>query len=133
MPEVDAAGCVRCRGLVSTIDDYLAFGQMMLNQGKHGRERILSRPSVETMTTDQLTPAQQAASGGFAEYWDSHGWGFGVSVVTRRDDLSAVPWRYPHIGPAHAAAQCRGCGPSWASHFHFTPDCGDDEFSVVAF
>ncbi|MGH9810867.1 MAG: serine hydrolase domain-containing protein, partial [Terriglobia bacterium] len=28
-------------GLVSTIDDYLAFGQMMLNMGKHGRERIL--------------------------------------------------------------------------------------------
>ena len=67
---------------------------MMLNKGKHGSERILSRPSVETMTTDQLTPAQKAASGGFAEYWDSHGWGFGVSVVTRRDDLSAVPGRY---------------------------------------
>src|SRR5438874_13505873 len=30
-------------GLVSTIDDYLAFGQMMLDQGKHGNERILSR------------------------------------------------------------------------------------------
>ena len=34
-------------GLVSTIDDYLAFGQMMLNEGKHGGERVLSRPSVE--------------------------------------------------------------------------------------
>ena len=34
-------------GMVSTVDDYLAFGQMMLNQGKYGRERILSRPSVE--------------------------------------------------------------------------------------
>ena len=34
-------------GLVSTVDDYLAFGQMLLNKGKHGRERILSRPSVE--------------------------------------------------------------------------------------
>jgi CubicO group peptidase (beta-lactamase class C family) len=50
-------------GLVSTIDDYLTFGQMMLNKGKHGRERILSRPSVETMTTDHLTPEQKAASG----------------------------------------------------------------------
>jgi CubicO group peptidase (beta-lactamase class C family) len=37
-------------GLVSTIDDYLAFGQMLLSRGKHGSERILSRPSVETMT-----------------------------------------------------------------------------------
>ena len=46
-------------GLVSTVDDYLAFGQMMLNKGKHGSERILSRPSVETMTTDQLTPSRR--------------------------------------------------------------------------
>jgi CubicO group peptidase (beta-lactamase class C family) len=47
-------------GLVSTIDDYLAFGQMMLNKGKH-TERILSRLSMETMTTDQLTPELKAA------------------------------------------------------------------------
>ena len=50
-------------GLVSTVDDYLAFGQMMLNKGRHGSARILSRPAVETMTTDQLTPAQKAVSG----------------------------------------------------------------------
>src|SRR6266700_8169801 len=78
-------------GLVSTIDDYLAFGQMMLNQGKHGSERILSRLSVETMTTDQLTPEHKALSGLVAGYSDSHGWGFGMSVVTKRDDVSAVP------------------------------------------
>ena len=30
-------------GLVSTIDDYLAFSRMMLNKGQCGRERILSR------------------------------------------------------------------------------------------
>ena len=47
-------------GLVSTVDDYLAFGRMMLNNGQHGGERILSRPSVELMTTDQLTPEQKA-------------------------------------------------------------------------
>src|SRR5262249_19588618 len=69
-------------GLVSTIDDYLAFGQMMLSQGKYGHERILSRPSVETMTTDQLTPEQKAVSGLVPGFFDSHGWGFGVSIVT---------------------------------------------------
>ena len=42
-------------GLVSTVDDYLAFAQMLLAGGRHGGERILSRPSVELMTTDQLT------------------------------------------------------------------------------
>jgi len=93
-------------GLVSTIDNYLAFGQMMLNNGKHGSERILSRLSVETMTTDQLTPEQKAKSGLVSGDFDSHGWGFGMSVVTRRDDVSAVPGRYGWDG---------GMGTSWYS------------------
>jgi CubicO group peptidase (beta-lactamase class C family) len=92
-------------GLVSTIDDYLAFGQMMLNKGKHGSERILSRFSVETMTTDQLTPEQKAVSD-FAGFWDSRGWGFGVSMVTKRDDVAAVPGRFGWDG---------GYGTSWSS------------------
>jgi CubicO group peptidase (beta-lactamase class C family) len=93
-------------GLVSTIDDYLAFGQMMLNQGKYDNERILSRLSVELMTTDQLTPEQKAVSGLFPGFFDSHGWGFGVSVITRRDDIAAVPGRYGWDG---------GLGTSWYS------------------
>ena len=79
-------------GLVSTVDDYLAFGQMLLNQGKHGSERILSRPSVETMTTDQLTPEQRASTGIFLG--ENRGWGFGMSIITKRDDLSTVPGRF---------------------------------------
>ena len=46
-------------GLVSTADDYLAFAQMLMDNGRHGKTRILSRPSVELMTTDQLTPEQK--------------------------------------------------------------------------
>jgi CubicO group peptidase (beta-lactamase class C family) len=79
-------------GLVSTVDDYLAFCQMMLNKGRHGRERILSRPSVELMTTDQLTPEQKAGTGIF--FGDNSSWGFGLSVITKRDDLAAVPGRF---------------------------------------
>lgn len=79
-------------GLVSTADDYLAFGQMMLNHGKLGNVRILSRPSIELMTSDQLTPEQKAVSGLGPGFFDSHGWGFGVSVVTRRETLTE------HIG-----------------------------------
>lgn len=92
-------------GLVSTVDDYLAFGRLMLNKGKNGSERILSRPSVEAMTTDQLTPAQKAASD-FAGLWESHGWGFGVCVVTRRDGVAASPGRFGWDG---------GSGTTWAS------------------
>jgi CubicO group peptidase (beta-lactamase class C family) len=93
-------------GLVSTIDDYLAFGQMMLGKGKYGSERILSRLSVEAMTTDQLTPEQKAVSGFFPGYFDNRGWGFGVSVVTHRDDIAAVPGRFGWDG---------GSGTSWWS------------------
>jgi CubicO group peptidase (beta-lactamase class C family) len=93
-------------GLVSTVDDYLAFGQMMLNQGTYGNERILSRLSVEAMTTDQLTLEQKAASDFVPGFWDRHGWGFGVSIVTRRDDVAAVPGRYGWDG---------GLGTSWYS------------------
>lgn len=80
--------------LVSTADDLLAFGQMMLNRGVCGNARILSRPSVELMTTDQLTPEQKAASPFFENFWDSRGWGLGLSIVTRRDDVANVPGRY---------------------------------------
>jgi len=81
-------------GLVSTVDDYHAFARMMLNMGKHGGERILSRLSVELMTTDQITPQQKAVSTFFPGFWDNVGWGFGVAINTRRDDLSTVPGRY---------------------------------------
>ena len=91
-------------GLVSTVDDLLAFGQMMLEGGKHGNQRILSRPSVELMTTDHITAEQKAVSSFFPDFWDSHGWGFGVSIVTRRTDIAATPGRYGWDG---------GYGTSW--------------------
>lgn len=82
------------RGLVSTADDLLVFGNMLLNRGAYGNARILSRPSVELMTTDQLTPEQKAASPFFENFWASRSWGLGLSVVTRRDDVAGVPGRF---------------------------------------
>jgi CubicO group peptidase (beta-lactamase class C family) len=79
---------------VSTADDMLAFGRMLLNHGVHGNERILSRLAVELMTTDQLTPDQKALSPFFENFWDSRGWGLGLSIVTRRADLASVPGRF---------------------------------------
>lgn len=80
--------------LVSTADDLLAFGRMMLNWGAYANARILSRPTVELMTTDQLTREQKAASPFFENFWDSRGWGLGLSIVTRRDDVASVPGRF---------------------------------------
>jgi CubicO group peptidase (beta-lactamase class C family) len=93
-------------GLVSTVDDYLAFGRMMLKQGRHGSRRILSRPSIETMMTDHLTTAQKAVSGLTPGDFDNIGWGFGVAVVTRRQDVAAPVGSYGWDG---------GLGTSWRS------------------
>jgi CubicO group peptidase (beta-lactamase class C family) len=91
-------------GLVSTVDDLFAFGRMMLAKGKYGSERILSRLSVEVMTSDQLTSEQKAASPFAPGFWENRGWGFGVSVITRRDDVASVPGRFGWDG---------GYGTSW--------------------
>ncbi|HXA23966.1 MAG TPA: serine hydrolase domain-containing protein [Acetobacteraceae bacterium] len=85
-------------GLVSTADDFLAFGRMMLRGGRHGTNRILTRPSIELMTTDHLTPAQKAASPFFPGFWDTNGWGFGVAVSTTPGGLGPEPGSYGWIG-----------------------------------
>ena len=103
-------------GLVSTLDDYLVFGQMMLDKGRHGSVRILSRPSVEAMTTDQLMPEQKVGSALVPGYFDSHGWGFGVSVVTRRTEAAATVGKYGWDG---------GLGTSWYS------DPGEDMVTIL--
>jgi CubicO group peptidase (beta-lactamase class C family) len=91
-------------GLVSTVDDFLAFGRMMLKFGRLGTERIVARPTVELMTMDHVTPAQKAASPFFPGFWDRTGWGFGVSVTTHRDALAPSPGSYGWAG---------GFGTSW--------------------
>ncbi|MEU4285277.1 serine hydrolase domain-containing protein [Nocardiopsis dassonvillei] len=85
-------------GLVSTVDDYHAYFRMLLNQGMHGSERILSRPAVQLMTTNRLTPAQQAARNAMATenvhvsfgQGQHGGWGFGMAVRTYRGDYAPV-------------------------------------------
>ena len=93
-------------GLVSTVDDYLSFARMLLNHGKNGGERILSRAAVETMTADHLTPAQKAVSELAPRFFDNHGWGFGVAVVTRRDSPAEPVGQYGWNG---------GLGTAWFS------------------
>ncbi|HZQ49148.1 MAG TPA: serine hydrolase domain-containing protein [Candidatus Dormibacteraeota bacterium] len=86
-------------GLVSTPIDYLAFASALLGGGAHDRGRILSRASVTLMTTNHLTPAQKANSGFGPAYFDDIGWGFGMSVRTRRTGLgpSAGSYGWPGL------------------------------------
>src|SRR5881397_3150499 len=82
-------------GLVSTIDDYLAFARLLLNEGVHEDRRLLSQGSVRLMTTNHLTPEQMARGGPILA---GQGWGFGMAVATAPDDVSPVPGRYGWSG-----------------------------------
>jgi CubicO group peptidase (beta-lactamase class C family) len=96
-------------GLVSTASDYVRFARMLLDGGRApDGTRIVSRPSVTAMTTDQLTPAQKAVSTmvpGFP-FWDDHGWGFGVAMVTHRTGPAETPGKYGWDG---------GLGTTWSN------------------
>ena len=67
-------------GLYSTVKDYSRFAQMLLRGGTLGGERILGRKTIDLISTDHLTPAQQATHN-----WDTqrgYGYGLGVRVMT---------------------------------------------------
>ena len=66
-------------GLVSTVSDYLRFAQMMLNGGKLDGVRLLSRKTVELMTTNQL-----------AKMDVDFGFGLGFGVVRDESDLNEI-------------------------------------------
>lgn len=93
-------------GMVSTADDWLSFARMLLNHGTLDGRRILARTTVEAMTADQLTPEQKSRSPWLPGYWQSHGWGWGVMVVTRRFDGASTPGQYGWNG---------GFGTMWRS------------------
>ena len=72
----------------------------LLHRGRH----LLSRPTVEAMTSNQLSPAQVAAGGPDP---DGHqGWGLGVGVHLRRQGTTLSPGSYGWDG---------GLGTSWRS------------------
>ena len=62
-------------GLLSTANDYAKFLQMMLNNGVYNNHRLLSRKSVELMTSNHLDSVEFPWTGGT-------GFGLGFSIVT---------------------------------------------------
>jgi len=72
-------------GLVSTVDDLLAFARMFLRGGAP----VLSRKSVTEMTRDQLAPAQRAEQEAFL---GERSWGLCQSVVVSGERTGAFGW-----------------------------------------
>ncbi len=71
-------------GLYSTAADYARFSQMLLNGGKLGDVRILSRKTVELMTQNHIAHLADPHPNGKSE----QGFGLGVRVIT---DLGESP------------------------------------------
>ena len=70
-------------------------------------------PEIPGPADRQALNAALAATGADTGFWDDHGWGFGVSVVTRRDDVAAPP----AVTVGTAATARRGMwilGRSWS-------------------
>jgi CubicO group peptidase (beta-lactamase class C family) len=88
-------------GLVSTVGDYLAFGQMLLAGGTHGGTHILAPELVAAMTTDHLTAGQRAEAGPIL---DGRGWGFGLSIIER-----------PEAGGVKGYGWSGGFGTHWVN------------------
>lgn len=93
-------------GLVSSVDDLLAFGQFLLDRGEYRGRRLLSERSVELLTTNHLAPEQIATAGMIL---GGRGWGFGMGVATEPDADWPVPGRYGWAG---------GYGTAWFNDPH---------------
>src|SRR6266849_1063327 len=81
-------------GAVMVYPERYPIQQAMAEAGIAPGPSLPAFPADELMTTDHITAEQKAASPFFPDFWDSRGWGFGLSVITRRDDLAAVPGRF---------------------------------------
>jgi CubicO group peptidase (beta-lactamase class C family) len=64
-------------GLVSSVDDMVAFGRMLLRGGSP----VLKSTTVAEMTRDQLTPEQRGNVWPGLSFLGDRGWGYGVSVL----------------------------------------------------
>jgi len=71
-------------GLVSTVDDLLAFARMLLAGGAP----VLSADAARAMTTDQLTEAQKAHGGLGRDFFAGRSWAFCQAVL----DSGAFGW-----------------------------------------
>ena len=61
-----------------------------MEMGSYKGRRILSEESVKEMTKYQLTSAQKARSSFIPGFFDRFGWGFCMSVITRKDPLKSM-------------------------------------------
>jgi CubicO group peptidase (beta-lactamase class C family) len=72
-------------GLVSTVDDLLAFARMLVRGG----DQVLTADQVREMSRDHLTAAQREFG---AAFLGGRGWGLGTSVLLDGPWAGAIGW-----------------------------------------
>jgi CubicO group peptidase (beta-lactamase class C family) len=76
-------------GLVSTLNDYARFAQMLLNGGEFEGRRYLSPAAFKAMTTDHVGTGSGVARDYF--YFPGDGFGYGYGLAVRTDPGNAKP------------------------------------------
>lgn len=100
-------------GLVTTVDDWLAFGRMLLAGGGD----VLGPASVREMTTDHTTERSRELGGWFL---DGQGWGYGGGVDTSLVEEWNVIGRYGWVG-----------GTGTSAYVHPATDIGTGTVAVL--
>ena len=97
-------------GMVSTASDYFRLCQMLLNGGELEGQRILSRKTIDLMTTNHLPGGKSLADRAIPGRWseatfDGIGFGLGFSVVLKPSASQIVgsPGQYAWGGAASTA------------------------------
>ena len=80
----EATYCSGGAGLVSTLDDYYRFAQMMLNRGELNGVRVLKAETVDQITKNQLGDLRVSFPGLTA-------FGYGFGIVTEADSKETEP------------------------------------------
>ncbi len=69
-------------GIVTTVDDYMRFSRMLLDEGELGDTRILRPATIRLMTTDQLDPRLAPENRSWLAGKGNGGFGLGFFVRT---------------------------------------------------
>lgn len=96
-------------GLVSTVQDYFRFAQMLLNQGELDGVRILGRKTIELMTTNHMPNNGDLSSMGMPVFSETpyagigFGLGFSVMLNPAKAQILGSPGEYAWGGAASTA------------------------------
>jgi CubicO group peptidase (beta-lactamase class C family) len=91
-------------GMLSTLDDYLVFAQLLLNKGKVGRERVLSEELTARMTSNLLAAETRHALDPSVDFLQGQGFGLGVAVTLQSQQNRRSPGSFSWPG---------GYGTTW--------------------